>query len=49
MRASTILFVVGAAIILGSLGLLRAWPAINVVETGKTPEYPDIVPRVYQA
>lgn len=23
------------------------WPAINVVETGRTPEYPDIVPRRY--
>lgn len=49
MRASTMLLVVGAAIILGGLGLLRAWPAINVVETGKTPEYPDIVPLVYRA
>jgi uncharacterized protein (DUF1499 family) len=29
--------------------LLAQWPAINVVETGKTPEYPDLTPRVYQA
>jgi uncharacterized protein (DUF1499 family) len=29
--------------------LLRAWPLINVVETGRTPQYPDIIPRVYQA
>jgi uncharacterized protein (DUF1499 family) len=49
MRAGAILFLVGAAATLGGLGLLRAWPAINVVETGKTPEYPDIVPRVYRA
>jgi uncharacterized protein (DUF1499 family) len=28
--------------------LLRAWPLINVVETGRTPEYPDILPRVYR-
>lgn len=27
---------------------LRAWPMINVVETGRTPEYPDIQPRVYR-
>lgn len=49
MRAGMILFLVGAAAALGGLGLFRAWPAINVVETGKTPEYPDIVPRVYRA
>jgi len=28
---------------------LRACPLINVVETGRTPEYPDIQPRVYRA
>jgi len=28
---------------------LRAWPMINVVETGRTPEYPDIQPRAYRA
>ncbi len=28
---------------------LRAWPIINVVETGRTPEYPDIKPHVYRA
>jgi uncharacterized protein (DUF1499 family) len=27
--------------------LLRAWPMINIVETGRTPEYPDVVPRAY--
>jgi uncharacterized protein (DUF1499 family) len=27
--------------------LLRAWPMINVVETGLTPEYPDVLPRTY--
>jgi uncharacterized protein (DUF1499 family) len=27
--------------------ILRAWPLINVVETGCTPEYPDVVPRTY--
>jgi len=26
-----------------------SWPRINVVETGRTPEYPDLVPRRYAA
>lgn len=26
-----------------------AWPRINVVETGKTPEYPDLQPRAFKA
>jgi uncharacterized protein (DUF1499 family) len=29
--------------------LAGRWPAINAVETGRTPEYPDVTPRVYQA
>jgi uncharacterized protein (DUF1499 family) len=42
---------VGVALALGAAaaGLLRAWPLINVVETGRTPEYPDIQPRRYAA
>ncbi len=35
--------------LLGGMWLLKAWPLINVVETGKTPEYPDIVPRLYHS
>ena len=39
-------------LLLGGVGAgvmaLRAWPMINVVETGRTPEYPDIQPRTYQ-
>lgn len=31
------------------LVLLKSWPMINVVETGRTPEYPDIQPRQYAA
>jgi uncharacterized protein (DUF1499 family) len=27
---------------------VRSWPVINIVETGRTPEYPDIQPRQYQ-
>lgn len=49
MRASLLVFVVGAAVLVGAAGLLRACPVINVVETGKTPEYPELVPRVYRA
>ena len=37
-----------AVLILLVLFALRAWPLINVVETGRTPEYPDITPRVYR-
>lgn len=29
--------------------LTSCWPVINVVETGKTPEYPDVLPRTYGA
>jgi uncharacterized protein (DUF1499 family) len=42
--------VVSGLIILAAMVLLLGrWPAINVVETGKTPEYPDVTPRIYQA
>ena len=39
-------------LLLGGIGAgvlaLRSWPMINIVETGRTPEYPDIQPRTYQ-
>jgi uncharacterized protein (DUF1499 family) len=39
-------------LLLGGIGAgvlaLRSWPLINIVETGRTPEYPDIQPRTYQ-
>lgn len=39
-------------LVLGGIGagfvVLRAWPMINMVETGRTPEYPDVQPRTYQ-
>jgi len=39
-------------LVLGGIGAgfvaLRAWPMINMVETGRTPEYPDVQPRTYQ-
>ncbi|MFM8551468.1 MAG: DUF1499 domain-containing protein [Nitrospiraceae bacterium] len=31
------------------LSLTACWPVINDVETGKTPEYPDLLPRTYEA
>lgn len=40
---------VSVACVLIAVVALRAWPLINVVETGRTPEYPDIQPRVYRA
>jgi uncharacterized protein (DUF1499 family) len=36
----------------GAIGLVWAyvtWPLINDVETGKTPEYPDLRPKMYAA
>lgn len=44
-----ILVVGGAVLAVVAFSLLSHWPAINVVETGKTPEYPDVVPRRYEA
>jgi len=31
------------------VSLTACWPVINDVETGKTPEYPDLLPRTYAA
>jgi uncharacterized protein (DUF1499 family) len=40
---------IGSAVVLGVVAVLKIWPPINIVETGKTPEYPDVVPRQYPA
>lgn len=40
---------IAGAVVLGAVVLLKAWPLINVVETGTTPEYPDLQPRMYRA
>jgi uncharacterized protein (DUF1499 family) len=32
-----------------ALGALTAWPLLNEVETGRTPEYPDLRVRTYSA
>jgi uncharacterized protein (DUF1499 family) len=40
-----------ALIVLGGAALwaATAWPRLNVVETGRTPEYPDLQDRTYSA
>jgi len=45
----TILAAVGAVTVVAAIALLKSWPVINVVETGQTPEYPDVQPRLYLA
>ena len=47
MRIAIVLVLIGLG--LAAVVLLRAWPMINVVETGRTPEYPDLQPRAFQA
>lgn len=39
--------IAGLIVAIAVAGLLLAWPRINVVQTGKTPEYPDLQPRRY--
>jgi hypothetical protein len=34
---------------LGAVGLAVAWPHVNDVETGRSPEYPDLKVREYRA
>ena len=43
--------IAGVIVLLGAalLVLFRTWPVINIVETGRTPEYPDVMPRLYPA
>jgi uncharacterized protein (DUF1499 family) len=38
-----------AVVAVAAFLILSRWPLINVVETGRTPEYPDILPRRYEA
>ena len=45
MKIAVLLIATG---LLGTV-LLLAWPWINVVETGRTPEYSDLVPQSYRA
>jgi uncharacterized protein (DUF1499 family) len=50
VRALVLTLVTGLVVAVGLLFVVGSrWPVINVVETGGTPEYPDIVPRRYAA
>jgi uncharacterized protein (DUF1499 family) len=50
LRTGMMTVLIGLAVPGVLLGALTAcWPVINDVETGKTPEYPDLVPRTYEA
>jgi uncharacterized protein (DUF1499 family) len=40
---------IAVASVVGAVWAVTAWPHINDVETGKTPEYPDLKPRDYNA
>ena len=37
------------ALVLGGMWAVTAWPRLNDVETGRTPEYPDLQVRTYAA
>ena len=39
----------GGGVIVAAAVLLLTWPLVNEVETGRTPEYPDLTPRTYRA
>jgi len=47
MRARTWMLLLGAALV--AAWTLTAWPRLNDVETGRTPEYADLQPRHYSA
>lgn len=49
MSKWVLVLVLGGTIVLGTAAMLKIWPTINIVETGKTPEYPDVMPRQYPA
>lgn len=49
MSKWVLVLVLGSTVVLGAVTMLKIWPTINIVETGKTPEYPDVVPRQYPA
>ena len=50
VKRTVVLAAVGLAIVFsGTWLMLGIWPVINIVETERTPEYPDIVPRALAA
>lgn len=48
-RALTALAILVGLVVTGLLVAASIWPVIDVVETGKTPEYPQIRPQYYTA
>ena len=48
-RVLTILGILVGLVVTGLLVAASIWPVINVVETGKTPEYPKVRPQYYTA
>ncbi len=36
-------------VVAGAVAAFLAWPRLSMVETGRTPEYPDLQPREYAA
>jgi uncharacterized protein (DUF1499 family) len=48
VRFAIVVGVLGALVVVAAI-LLAVWPWINVVETGQTQEYPDLLPRHYRA
>lgn len=45
----TLLGILVALVVVGLLVAASIWPVINEVETGRTPEYPDLQPQYYNA
>jgi uncharacterized protein (DUF1499 family) len=48
-RLLTIVGILAGLAVTGMLVAASIWPVINVVETGKTPEYPEVQPQYYTA
>lgn len=47
MSKWVLVLAIGSTVVLGTAAMLKIWPTINIVETGNTPEYPDILPKQY--
>lgn len=47
MSKWVLVLAIGSTVVLGAVAMLKIWPTINIVETGNTPEYPDLLPRQY--
>lgn len=49
MSKWVLVLAIGSTVVLGAAAMLKIWPTINIVATGETPEYPDLLPRRYPA